>query len=171
MSFEEHRKKAPKKLGIAILVVSDTRARALEEGNDTDISGKLIEEKAGKAGHSTIRAIVPDDRKKIMKKLLEFLRMKNIHAVIITGGTGVAKRDVTIETVEPMYEKSLPGFGEILRRIGYEKVGTPALLTRASAGIIKGKPVFCLPGAPNGVKVALKLILPDLPHLVMHASE
>ncbi|MEM3402716.1 MAG: MogA/MoaB family molybdenum cofactor biosynthesis protein [Candidatus Hadarchaeales archaeon] len=171
MSFEEHRKRAQKKLGIAVLVVSDTRAKALKEGRDIDVSGKLIEARARKAGHFTVRAIVPDERREIVKKLREVLKRKDIHAIIISGGTGVARRDVTIETVEPMYEKSLPGFGEILRRIGYEKVGTPALLTRASAGTIKCKPVFCLPGAPNAVKEALKLILPDLPHLVMHASE
>jgi molybdenum cofactor biosynthesis protein B len=83
----------------------------------------------------------------------------------------VAKRDVTIETIAPMFEKDLPGFGEILRRIGYERVGTPALLTRAAAGIINGKPVFCLPGAPNAVEIGCRLILPELAHIVKHARE
>lgn len=171
MSFRGHRKKAPPKLGVAVLVVSDTRFKSLKGGRDIDLSGKLIETRMRKAGHFTLREIVPDERKEILKKLEKFLRTKEIDAIIICGGTGVARRDVTIETVEPMYEKSLPGFGEVLRRIGYEKVGAPALLTRASAGIIRRKPVFCLPGAPNAVKEAMKIILPDLPHLVMHARE
>ncbi|MDI6883962.1 MAG: MogA/MoaB family molybdenum cofactor biosynthesis protein [Hadesarchaea archaeon] len=169
MSFVEHRQKAPKRLKIAVLVVSDTRAAAMLEGRDEDLSGKLFERRAREAGHETTRLIVPDDARKIRASVKKFLADKKIDAVITTGGTGVAKRDVTIETLELMFEKKLPGFGEILRRIGYEKVGTPALLTRASAGIIKQKPVFCLPGAPNAVEIAADLILPDLGHLVKHA--
>jgi molybdenum cofactor biosynthesis protein B len=100
-----------------------------------------------------------------------FVADDRIDAIIITGGTGIARRDVTIETVAPLYEKELPGFGEVLRRVGYDMVGTPALLTRASAGIIKRKPVFCLPGAPNAVEIGMDLILPELGHVVKHARE
>ena len=169
MSFKKHRAQAPKRLRIGIIVVSDSRASAARRGLDLDISGKLIQREVEKRGHKSVRFIVPDNRIKISKSLRKLLGETD--AIILTGGTGVTKRDVTIETVEPLFEKSLPGFGEILRRIGYEKVGTPALLTRAAAGIIKQKPVFCLPGAPNAVRVAMKLILPDLPHLVKHARE
>ncbi len=171
MSFAEHREKAPKHLRIAVLVVSDTRAAAMREGRDEDISGKLAEQKAHELGHETTRLIVPDDATKIRGAVKKFIADKKVDAVIITGGTGVAKRDVTIETLQPMFEKELPGFGEILRHIGYEKVGTPALLTRASAGIIKKKPVFCLPGAPNAVEVAMGLILPELGHVIKHTRE
>lgn len=171
MSFAEHRKKAPKHLRIAILVVSDTRAAAMREGRDEDISGKILERNARKAGHRTTRLIVPDDAAKIRWAVKKFIADKGINVVITTGGTGVAKRDVTIETLQPMFEKELPGFGEILRRIGYEKVGTPALLTRATTGIIKRKPIFCLPGAPNAVEVAAGLILPELGHILKHARE
>jgi molybdenum cofactor biosynthesis protein B len=169
LSFREHRALAPAKLRIGVIVISDFRASAAKRGLDLDQSGKLIQREAEKRGHETSRVIVPDSRAQIRKSLRRLLREAD--AVILTGGTGITKRDVTVETVEPMFDKSLPGFGEILRRIGYEKVGTPALLTRAVAGIIDQKPVFCLPGAPNAVKVAMRLILPDLPHLVKHARE
>ncbi len=171
MSFEKHRKEASKNLRRAVLVVSDTRAAAAREGRDDDISGKLFEQRAREAGHVTTRLVVPDDATKIRSAVKKFIADKKIDVVITTGGTGVAKRDVTIETLQPMFEKELPGFGEILRRIGNETVGTPALLTRASAGIIKRKPVFCLPGAPNAVEVAAGLILPELGHILKHARE
>ncbi len=171
MSFEEHRKKAPSKLNIAVLVVSDTRAAAIAEGRDEDISGKIIVQKAREAGHVASRLIVPDEMVKIRASVKKVIADKGTDALILAGGTGVAKRDVTIETMQPLFEKELPGFGEILRRIGYEKVGTPALLTRAAAGIIKGKPIFCLPGAPNAVEIAMGLILPELGHIVKHVRE
>ena len=161
----------PKRLVVAVLVVSDKRAAAAREGRDEDLSGKIFEERIREIGHMAIRKIVPDDPKKIRGAVRRFIADKKIDAVITTGGTGIAKRDVTIETVRPMFEKELPGFGEILRRMGYEKVGTPALLTRAAAGIVKRKPVFCLPGAPNAVEAAAGLILPELGHVVKHARE
>lgn len=171
MSSEEHKKEAPRHLRIAVLVISDTRAAAAREGRDEDISGKLFEQRAREAGHTTTRLIVPDEAAEICGTVKAFLASDDIDAVVTIGGTGVANRDVTVETIQPMFEKELPGFGEILRRIGYEKVGTAALLTRASAGIVKRKPVFCLPGAPNAVEVAAGLILPELGHVVKHARE
>jgi molybdenum cofactor biosynthesis protein B len=171
LSYAKHRAEAPKRLGIGIIVVSDSKAAAAKLGHDLDRSGKIVGKEAAKRGHEAKRLIVPDDGKEIRKALRNLLNDRKIDSVVITGGTGITRRDVTIETVEPLYEKALPGFGEALRRIGYESVGTPALLTRASAGIIDRKPVFCLPGAPNAVKVAMGLILPDLPHVVKHARE
>lgn len=171
MSSEGHRREAPKHLRIAVLVVSDTRAAAARKGCDEDISGKLFEQRAHELGHMTTRLIVPDEAAEIIGAVKKFLADEKIDALVTTGGTGVANRDVTIETIQPMFEKELPGFGEILRRIGYEKVGTPALLTRASAGIIRRKPVFCLPGAPNAVDVGAGLILPELGHILKHIRE
>ncbi|MFB0500707.1 MAG: molybdenum cofactor biosynthesis protein B [Candidatus Hadarchaeaceae archaeon] len=171
MSVIEHRRGAPKHLMIAVLVVSDTRAAAMREGRDEDVSGKLIEQSAREVGHETTRLIVPDDAHEIKKAIQKFTTDKKIDAVITTGGTGIARRDVTIETLSPLFEKELPGFGEILRRVGYEKVGTAALLTLATAGLIERKPVFCLPGTPNAAEVAMKLILPELGHIIKHARE
>jgi molybdenum cofactor biosynthesis protein B len=171
LSYRRHRAEAPKRLGIGIIVVSDSRAAAAKRGHDLDESGKIIEREVTKRGHGAQRSIVPDNAGEIRNAFKKFLKDGTIDSIIITGGTGIAKKDVTIETVEPMFEKDLPGFGEALRRLGYEMVGTPALLTRTCAGVIGGKPVFCLPGAPNAVKVAMRLILPDLTHVVKHARE
>ena len=171
MSGIEHREAAPKLLSVAVLVVSDTRARAMREGRDEDISGKLVERELQAAGHTTTRLIVPDDAKQIRTAVRKFISDGKIDVVIAVGGTGVTARDVTIETLQPLFDKELPGFGELLRRVGYEKVGGAALLTRSTAGLIKRKPVFCLPGAPNAVEVAMNIIIPELGHLVKHARE
>ena len=168
---ERHRALAPKRLRVAVLTVSDARAAAMEKGRDEDISGKLIERKLRRAGHETTRRIVPDDARKILAAVRTFIDDPEMDAVITTGGTGIASRDVTIETLQPLFEKELPGFGEMLRSFGYKMVGVPALLTRATAGVVKRKPVFCLPGAPNAVKVAMRLITPELGHVVKHARE
>jgi len=167
----EHRKNAPKNLKIAVLTVSDSRAAAMREGNDKDISGKLVEQRLRDVGHTTTRKIVPDEVKQIRAAVRKFISDKKINVVITVGGTGITKRDVTIETLRSLFEKELPGFGEVLRHLGYQKVGGPAILTRATAGLIERKPVFCLPGAPNAVDVAMDLILPELGHLVKHARE
>jgi molybdenum cofactor biosynthesis protein B len=167
----EHRKEAPKHLRIAVLTVSDSRAAAMRKGKDKDISGKLIEQRLREAGHTTTRKIVPDEVKQIRASVGKFILDQKTDAVITVGGTGITKRDVTIETLRSLFEKELPGFGEILRHLGYQKVGGPAFLTRATAGLIERKPVFCLPGAPNAVEVAMDLILPELGHLVKHARE
>ena len=168
---ERHRELAPKRLRVAVLTVSDTRAAAMEEGRDEDISGKFVEQKLRRAGHATTRRIVPDDARRILAAVKAFVDDSEVDVVITAGGTGIASRDVTIETLQPLFEKELPGFGEMLRSLGYKMVGTPALLTRATAGVIKRKPVFCLPGAPNAVRVAMRLITPELGHVVKHAGE
>lgn len=167
----EHRKEAPKHLKIAVLTVSDSRAAAMRKGKDEDISGKLIEQRLRGAGHTTTRKIVSDETEQILAAIRMSISDRKIDAVITVGGTGITKRDVTIETLRSLFEKELPGFGEILRHLGYQKVGGPAFLTRATAGLIERKPVFCLPGAPNAVEVAMDMILPELGHLVKHARE
>ena len=108
MSFKEHRKKAPKKLRLSVLVVSDTRFAAMAKNRDEDVSGKLIVHHAREAGHAATRFIVPDDRTKILRSVRGFAADQKIDAVILTGGTGVSKRDVTIETVGPLFEKKTP---------------------------------------------------------------
>jgi len=93
-------------------------------------------------------------------------------AVIITGGTGIAPSDVTIESVAPLLEKGIPGFGELFRKISYDKIGSAAMMSRATAGVVKGKVVFCLPGSPDGVETAVReLILPELGHVLSIAKQ
>jgi molybdenum cofactor biosynthesis protein B len=95
-----------------------------------------------------------------------------VDAAIFCGGTGITSTDITIETVTPFLEKILHGFGEIFRRLSYDEIGSSAVLSRALAGVAKGKAVFCIPGSPNAVRLSLeKLILPETGHIVRHARE
>jgi len=105
--------------------------------------------------------------------LLDVIRcLTQKHIVIFSGGTGITPTDITIETVTPFFEKTLPGFGEFFRRISYDKVGSAAVLSRATAGVVKGKAVFCIPGSPEAVKTSVEmLILAEAPHIVKHARE
>jgi molybdenum cofactor biosynthesis protein B len=100
------------------------------------------------------------------------LNSAELDAVIFCGGTGIAPKDVTIESVQPFLEKTLPGFGEIFRRLSYDKVGSAAVMSRAVAGVAKGKALFCIPGSPDAVQVSVEtLILSEAPHIVRHARE
>ena len=102
--------------------------------------------------------------------LMKALYESQNDAVILLGGTGLSPRDVTIEAVGPLLDKRLDGFGEIFRRLSFDSIGTPALMTRSLAGIIENKPVFCLPGSPDAAKVGVELALNELPHAVFIAS-
>ncbi len=171
MTSEEHRKEAPDTLHVGVITVSDSRSAAMENGEDKDESGQLIEKRLNDSGHSSDRVIIPDDEKKLSKLLEDWLEDSEVDAIITTGGTGIAERDITIEVVREYFDKELPGFGETLRRKGFESVGFPAIITRATLGIADDKPVFCLPGAPNSVEEGMNLISTDLGHIVKHARE
>ncbi len=96
----------------------------------------------------------------------------DLDVAIFSGGTGITPTDITIETVLPFLDKVLPGFGEFFRRISYDNVGSAAVLSRAVAGVAKGKAIFCIPGSPDAVKTSVEmLILPEAPHIVKHARE
>lgn len=108
----------------------------------------------------------------IQEEVKRVLDSADLDAVIFCGGTGVAPSDVTIETVSPFLEKTLLGFGEIFRRLSYEQVGSAAVLSRAVAGVAKGKVFFCIPGSPDAVRISIeRLILPEASHIVRHARE
>lgn len=171
MSPAEHRKNAPEDLHVGVLTVSDTRAAAWKEGRDEDKSGRIIQDKLDEAGFTSERTIVPDEEEEISESVEGFISDSEVDVIVTTGGTGITFRDITVDVIRPLFEIELPGFGESLRRLGYEKVGGPGILTRATAGLIERKPVFCLPGAPNAVDVGMDLILPDLAHIVKHARE
>jgi molybdenum cofactor biosynthesis protein B len=118
------------------------------------------------------RKIVLDDTAMISGAVKEALGTPQLDVAIFSGGTGITPTDVTIETVSPFFEKTLPGFGEFFRRISFDRVGSAAVLSRAVAGVAKGKALFCIPGSPDAVRVAGEmLILPEAPHIVKHARE
>lgn len=116
--------------------------------------------------------IVKDDKIDIQSQIDEWLA-SDIDVIITTGGTGIARRDVTIEAVKPLLDKEIEGFGELFRYLSYtEDVGTKALLSRAIAGTIMNKLIFTLPGSTGAVKLAMtKLIIPELNHMVYELNK
>ncbi|HLR42314.1 MAG TPA: MogA/MoaB family molybdenum cofactor biosynthesis protein [Pseudogracilibacillus sp.] len=143
--------------------VSDTRTV------ETDKSGQLIKSCIEEAGHHCAsHQIVKDDQAAIEDLLFQGINNLQVDVVILTGGTGIAKRDVTIEVVERHMEKTIPGFGEIFRMLSYtEDIGSKAILSRATAGVKRRTAVFALPGSSGAVKLAMeRLIIPELTHLI-----
>jgi molybdenum cofactor biosynthesis protein B len=171
---ERHKAEAPKHLGFAVIICSTSRFRELsEKGRADDPSGDLIVKAIREAGHRVaMRRIVPDEKSEIQRALMRALKSRKTDVIITSGGTGISMRDVTIEAVQPLLDKELPGFGEIFRTLSYEEIGSAAVLTRALAGVAKGKAVFCLPGSPQSVSLALeRIIIPEAGHIVKHARE
>ncbi|MFQ6106968.1 MAG: molybdenum cofactor biosynthesis protein B [Thermoplasmata archaeon] len=160
MGLEEHRKRGPKSVKCAIIVTSDAREP------QTDKSGSLIGALIKDAGHEITGYRIVRNNAKDLAEALEDL-MAGSQAVIVSGGTGVSKKDLTVDTIEPLLQKKLSGFGELFRHLSYSEIGSAALLSRAVAGTLGSKVVFCLPGSEGGVMLAMKnLILPELSHII-----
>jgi len=173
-SARKHKAEAPARLKFGIFTCSTSRYLQSKKGEKyEDASGDLIEKLLRNAGHQvTLRRLIPDDGALIRQGLKSALASPDLDAAVFCGGTGIAPSDVTIETVSPLLEKTLPGFGEIFRRLSFDQIGSAALLSRAVAGVAKGKALFCIPGSPEAVRVCMeKLILPETPHVVKHARE
>jgi len=161
MPAPQHREYQTESVACAVVTVSDTRTA------QTDSSGKLIRELLTEAGH-TIRnyLIVRDDPRQIRAVLIAFRDDPACEAVLLTGGTGIAKRDVTIEAVTELLDKRLDGFGELFRMKSFGQIGSAAMLTRAVAGVMRDTAVFAMPGSEEAVRLALsELILPELGHI------
>ncbi len=160
-----HRQDAPVLVPTAVVTVSDTRTA------ETDTGGALVEELLVHAGHPVVaRTIVRDEPRAIESALRELLSRKDVRAVVFTGGTGVAPRDVTPDTIEPLLERVVPGFGELFRMLSFEEIGSAALLSRALAGLAGGRVVFVIPGSRGAVRLALeRLVVPELAHLAGEA--
>ncbi len=136
-------------VNIAILTVSDTRTL------DDDRSGDTLVERLESAGHKlAARAIVKDETGPIQDQLTEWIDDPEIDVVIATGGTGMTGRDVTPEAFAAVWEKDIPGFGELFRQISYDKIKTSTIQSRACAGIAKGTYLFAVPGSPGACKDA-----------------
>jgi molybdenum cofactor biosynthesis protein B len=162
VSTHEHHAKTKHAVACAILTVSDTRTA------ETDVSGVCIRALLEEAGHRVAGyAILPDEPGRIRAHLEELCALPGLDAVIVNGGTGLAPRDTTYEAISALLEKKLDGFGELFRMLSYQAVGAAAMLSRAAAGVARGKLVFSLPGAPAAVELAMqKLLLPELGHMV-----
>ncbi|MBR4397417.1 MAG: molybdenum cofactor biosynthesis protein MoaB, partial [Methanobrevibacter sp.] len=116
------------------------------------------------------RSLIPDEKEDLLNAI-ENMVSEDIDVILTTGGTGLDSRDITVETVEALFEKKLDGFGELFRAKSYEEIGAAALLSRATAGIYKKSIIFSMPGSPNAVRTALGLIIEELPHFVHHVKK
>ncbi len=168
MSLEEHKSSPNKSISVAVITVSDTRTK------ETDKSGSKMKVLLTEESHQVkFQAIVPDEKEAIREIVKKTVENEDVQIILLNGGTGIAKRDVTIETVTPLFEKEMPGFGELFRVLSYyEDIGSATILSRATAGIIKGKAIFVTPGSTAAVDLAMrKLILPELNHIVRELSK
>jgi molybdopterin adenylyltransferase len=163
MSLQEHKKTAISTVSCKVITVSDTRNK------ESDKSGRLMVELIEASGHHVVDyVIVKDDAEEITTEVLKACSDLKIDVILTNGGTGIAKRDVTIETVRPLFEKEISGFGELFRLLSYqEDIGSAAILSRAVAGVIQNKALFATPGSTGAVRLAMnKLILPEIGHVV-----
>lgn len=163
----EHRMDAPRSLNLAVMTVSDTRTE------ETDTSGALIVTMAEAAGHRVVeRVIVPDEPDRMTPILREYAARPDLHAILVTGGTGISPRDQTYETVSALLTKPVPGYGELFRMLSYAEIGSACILSRAIGGLIGHVVILVMPGSRAAVELAMgRIILPELPHLVREARK
>ncbi|MCP3871857.1 MAG: MogA/MoaB family molybdenum cofactor biosynthesis protein [Desulfobacteraceae bacterium] len=167
MSTFLHKKNVPDNIKLAIISVSTTRTIS------EDKSGAWIKRQAQKEGHEVvIHQTVTDDTIAI-RELTEHVTQKIIpDAIIMSGGTGISPKDVTIEAVKPLFEKELTAFGPLFAQLSFDQIDSAAILSRATAGIIGQSLIFCMPGSIKACKLACNaLIFPELGHLLKHTKE
>ncbi|MCQ4332627.1 MogA/MoaB family molybdenum cofactor biosynthesis protein [Natronomonas sp. F2-12] len=157
----DHHRHDISELDFAVLTVSSSR------GIDEDAAGDAIIERLEAAGHAVaVRELVNDDYDSVQDTIDRFANRGDVDCVVTTGGTGVTPDDVTVEAAEQLFDKRLPGFGELFRSLSREEIGTRVVGTRATAGIADGTPVFCLPGSENAVELGTEsIVLEEAPHL------
>jgi molybdopterin adenylyltransferase len=162
---EQHRKEGRRHLRVVVVTVSSSRYSKMKGGAEyTDESGDAAAEEAGRAGHNvTRRALISDDRAMLRREVRGFLAGSD-DVLLFTGGTGLSPRDITVETVQPFFDKELEGFGELVRRLGYDEIGSAAVLTRATAGVVSGKLILCMPGSPGAVRTAMRAFAGEFGH-------
>ena len=144
----------PKSVNVTVLTVSDTRTE------ENDKSGDTLVERIKKAGHHLVeKRIVKDEILLLKNTLEEWINSPDVDVIIATGGTGVTGRDVTPEVFESLYEKPIPGFGELFRSLSYQNIKTSTIQSRATAGVANGTFLFALPGSTGACKDAWDMIL------------
>ncbi len=154
------------RVGLAILTVSTSRSL------DDDPAGDAIAEAFEADGHEVVtRELVRDSYDRVQSGIDNLASRDDVDVVVTTGGTGVTPDDVTVDAAEPLFNKELPGFGELFRRRSYEEIGEKVVATRATAGVTDGVLVFCLPGSENAARLGSEqVVIPEISHLVGLAS-
>lgn len=161
----QHQKDSSKEITCGVITLSDSR-----KSKKADLSGEHISNEIESRYTLKERKLIPDEKDDLINAIEDMIS-DDIDVILTTGGTGLDSRDITVETVESLFEKKLDGFGEIFRMKSYEEIGSAALLSRATAGIYKKSIIFSMPGSPNAVKTALDIIIDELPHFVHHVKK
>ncbi len=166
MSHTEHKQHAREGIKCAVLTLSDSRTR------ESDDSGGAIIKSLRVSNHEVIfYDILKDDAVGLEKALDRLVSDPGIEVIIMNGGTGISKRDITIEVVREFIEKELVGFGELFRFLSYQEIGSAAIMSRALAGVCKGKVLISMPGSKNAVTLGMeKIIIPEIGHMVWDAN-
>jgi molybdenum cofactor biosynthesis protein B len=164
MSTKAHKRGAPKSLKIAILSVSTSRTLS------DDTSGLWMKKMSLKEGHEVVsHQVVTDEKGLISETAADVIQQLNPHALLITGGSGISKKDVTIEAITPLFDKTLSAFAPLFTQLSYEQIDSAAIMSRATAGIVENTAVFCMPGSLKACKLACRaLIFPELGHITKH---
>ncbi len=167
MALEEHKSKAPRSIGFAVITISDTRSGAADTG------GAFLVERLERAGHRIAeRAVVRDEAREIEAAVRRAVAQDAVELVLTTGGTGVAPRDVTFDTLRSIFDSEIPGFGELFRWLSFREIGSATLLSRAIGGLLGGKVILALPGSPKALALAIdEIILKEAGHLVSQSQE
>ena len=167
-----HKENARETYRCAILTISTSRyekyGKIDRPERAEDASGKIIWGMIHVQGSEVVHYELLPDNIDLIRDSFKKCLYSDADIIISNGGTGLSPSDVTIEAIAPYLEKEMPGFGEIFRNKSIEQIGNAAMLTRAVAGIAHEKAIFCLPGSPNAVKLALEILLPEMGHIIKH---
>ena len=161
---KQHQDESSNNITCGIITLSDSRDKK------EDLSGDYIENELKKRYTVKSREIIKDEKEDLLKSIDEMIK-NDVDVILTNGGTGLSERDITVESVEKIFDKKIDGFGEIFRHQSYIEIGSGALLSRATAGVYKKCCIFSMPGSPNAVKTALNIIIDELPHIVHHAKK
>ncbi len=162
---EKHKHDAPTNIKCSVITLSDSI-----KDFEKDLSGNYISKQVEENYILISRSLIPDESKELVKEIEDMIK-QGTDIIITTGGTGLNERDITVETVESLFDKKLDGFGEIFRLKSYEEIGASAILSRATAGVYKKTLIFSMPGSPNAVKTGLEIIINEFGHFVHHAKK
>ena len=151
---------------VAVVTLSDTRT------SQNDIGGDTIVELATTSGHRIVqRILLKEDPRQIEETVQQLADDTTVEVILITGGTGIARRDTTYETIAGMLTREIPGYGELFRSLSFKEIGTAAMLSRAQGGLLGQTLLFTMPGSPGAVRLAMeRLILPELGHLLQESQ-
>ncbi len=166
-AHREHKDRAPRRVSCVVITCSDTRTE------ETDTSGQLIRKLLVEHGHEVVGSHLVKDEPAEIRKLVEAGTADGkVQAIIINGGTGLSRRDSTFEAIDALLEKRLDGFGELFRYLSYKEIGSSSMMSRATAGVVRGRIVFSTPGSESAVRLAMEqLILPELGHIVRELTK